>query len=441
MKIFTLLILRACIGFALIAECAAQEVSTIRLDTSVHADGMIVDASGDVLITSAWDGSTIASVNVSNGATTTAVTGLSGPINVAVDEAGNIYNSNWTGNTISRTTPAGVTAKFANVEVGGDGLAFDSNGDLWWTNGVERLIRKISPTGVVSLVASGSPLTYPLGIVLAEDGNFYVSEGKTGVINRVTKNGTVSFFAQVPGTGKWKLGQITAGNGRLYAAGQDTNRVFEIDMQGNVSILAGSGQSISRDGTGVEAGFDYPLGATISHDHNTLYVISGAPAGTSALRVIQLNDGGQSDFLINAGLNDAWFDPTTNGQGFFITVYPDIEQMYLAWFTFDTERPPEGVDAMLGDSGHRWLTALGPYDGDTANLTIYVTEGGVFDSPEPETSTDLDGAGTMTIEFTDCTAGLVRYDIPSLGLSGEIPIQRVAEDNVPLCNALNEQPQ
>lgn len=38
-----------------------------------------------------------------------------------------------------------------------------------------------------------------------------------------------------------------------------------------------------------------------------------------------------------------------------------------------------------------------------------------------------------------CTEGLVSYEITSLGISGEIPIQRVAAENVPLCAALNEQ--
>lgn len=146
-----------------------------------------------------------------------------------------------------------------------------------------------------------------------------------------------------------------------------------------------------------------------------------------------------SPFYINAGLSDAWFDPATNGQGFFITIYPDIKQMYLAWFTFDTERPPEGVLAQLGDAGHRWITALGPYDGDTAVLTVYMTEGGVFDSVEPATETDLDGDGTMTFEFADCTAGIMTYHIDSINASGEIPIQRVANDNVPLCESLNTQ--
>ena len=109
-----------------------------------------------------------------------------------------------------------------------------------------------------------------------------------------------------------------------------------------------------------------------------------------------------------------------------------------AWFTYDTERPPEGVTALLGEPGHRWLTAQGPYDGDTASLTIYMTEGGVFDAAEPIAITDEAGDGTMTLEFADCTQGLVTYEITSLGISGEIPIQRVVPDNVPLCESFVE---
>jgi formylglycine-generating enzyme required for sulfatase activity len=144
-------------------------------------------------------------------------------------------------------------------------------------------------------------------------------------------------------------------------------------------------------------------------------------------------------FQITNGLNDAWFNFATNGQGLLITVFGDIKTMFLAWFTYDTERPPEDVTAFLGEPGHRWLTAQGPYDGDTATLTIFVTEGGVFDSAEPVAETDLDGDGTMTIQFADCNAGLVTYHIESLDISGEFPIERLALDNVPLCETLSGQ--
>lgn len=144
-------------------------------------------------------------------------------------------------------------------------------------------------------------------------------------------------------------------------------------------------------------------------------------------------------FQINSGLNDAWYNPATNGQGMLIAVFPEIKQLFLAWFTYDTERPPEDVMAHLGEPGHRWLTAQGPYEGDTANLTIFLTAGGVFDAANPPAVTDLDGYGTMTIEFAGCNEGLVTYSIPSLGLSGTIPIERIVLDNIALCETLNGQ--
>jgi N-acetylneuraminic acid mutarotase len=144
----------------------------------------------------------------------------------------------------------------------------------------------------------------------------------------------------------------------------------------------------------------------------------------------------QTTLPINFGLSDAWYNPSTIGQGFLITVFPDIQEMFLAWFTYDTERPAEDVPAILGEPGHRWLTAQGPYHGDTANLTIYETEGGEFDAVDPPASTDPAGDGSLTIEFADCNSALATYQITSLGISGEIPLERIALDNVPLCEAL-----
>jgi len=142
------------------------------------------------------------------------------------------------------------------------------------------------------------------------------------------------------------------------------------------------------------------------------------------------------NFEINAGLNDAWYNRATNGQGLLITVFPVRREVFVAWFTYDIERPPEDVTAMLGDPGHRWLTAQGPYEGDTANLTLSVTRGGVFDASDPPASTDPGGNGTLTIEFADCTEALVSYEITSLGISGTFPIERIVGDNVALCESL-----
>ncbi len=134
-----------------------------------------------------------------------------------------------------------------------------------------------------------------------------------------------------------------------------------------------------------------------------------------------------NDFSINPGLNDAWYFPDTDGQGFFVIVYPEKQSMFLSWFTFDTVRPDDSVTAVLGDPGHRWLTAQGTYSGNQAVLDVSVTSGGVFDSGVPVPVRDQDG--TITIEFTDCNTGTVAYDIPSIGRQDVVPIQRVFADS------------
>ncbi len=206
-------------------------------------------------------------------------------------------------------------------------------------------------------------------------------------------------------------------------------------------LLQGSGQTgeeLDRNddsGDGDNSRITMTLSAGTYTVEATTY--SSATTGSFVISVSAKEPGcDDCPFPINSGLNDAWFNPATGGQGFTILVYPVMKQMFVTWFTFDVERPPGDLTAMLGDPGQRWLTAQGPYDGDTATLTIYVTEGGVFDAATPAATTDQDGDGTMTIQFADCDNGLVMYDITSLGFSDEIPIERIVQDNVPLCEML-----
>ena len=104
-------------------------------------------------------------------------------------------------------------------------------------------------------------------------------------------------------------------------------------------------------------------------------------------------------------------------------------------FTFDTERPPANVVAILGGAGQRWFTAFGDYSGDTAVLSAELTSGGIFDSPEPMPEQTAD-YGTVTLTFVDCNTLILAYEFPGLGLSGEIVMGRIANDNVPLCEEL-----
>jgi hypothetical protein len=145
-------------------------------------------------------------------------------------------------------------------------------------------------------------------------------------------------------------------------------------------------------------------------------------------------------FRINTYMAGSWFNSETKGQGFLLDVFDNINQLFLAWFTFDLTRPDETASAQLGEPGHRWVTAQGPFRGNTATLTAYLTEGGVFDDAEPAAITDLSGYGTIDLEFNDCKSGTITYDLASPFVTGAIPITRISEDSVPLCEKLTTGP-
>lgn len=138
---------------------------------------------------------------------------------------------------------------------------------------------------------------------------------------------------------------------------------------------------------------------------------------------------------INIALNDAWYDPATPGQGFFLNVFDKVKQsMFVAWFTYDIERPDESIPSNFGDAGHRWLTAQGIYHTYTATLDIYNTKGLMFlDNPDDPLTTPY---GEMVLRFSDCAKGTIYYNIPSINRSGEIPIYRLTTDSQLFCEQL-----
>lgn len=161
-----------------------------------------------------------------------------------------------------------------------------------------------------------------------------------------------------------------------------------------------------------------------------IYLSSGAG-------VYLLSDGApvsQPPMTINRGLNDAWVNPNAPFQGMFITVFPELELVFVAWFSFDSE-PPQNATAVFGAPDQRWVTALGSYQGHRAELNAELTTGGRFNAADPLATQDT-SYGTINIEFSHCNLASVEYDFPGPSLSGSFSMQRVLDDNVGLCEAL-----
>jgi hypothetical protein len=135
-------------------------------------------------------------------------------------------------------------------------------------------------------------------------------------------------------------------------------------------------------------------------------------------------------FEINAGLNDAWVNENAPLQGMFLTVYPELKIIFLAWFTFDT------VTSQAELMATRWVTAVGSYTGSTAELRAELTTGGIFNGSDPLPTQDTN-YGSIDLDFTNCKEAHVSFDFPSVPESGEFTIKRVLEENAALCEALN----
>jgi|GEM_PF-3126869 len=147
-----------------------------------------------------------------------------------------------------------------------------------------------------------------------------------------------------------------------------------------------------------------------------------------------------SEFSINAGLSDAWYNRETDGQGFFINVYQDQGIVFLSWFTFETtHRDQSAPEAIVGERYHRWLTAQGPFEGKVANLDVLMTSGGIFMDSKKVINTEPGEYGTITIEFHDCWNATLSYELHVANEAGEIPIIRVAPDNARICEIMDFQ--
>jgi DNA-binding beta-propeller fold protein YncE len=356
------------------------------------------------------------------------------PVGAVEDSLGRIFVSEAGNDRVQVRDTTGAWSLFGTGFDLPAGMAVDDQDRIIIADENNSRVRICMPDGSCTGFGShGSELGQferPRAVALDSQQRILVSDWDNDRIQICDYAGTCTAFGSLgaaPGQFQFPSELVVDRQDRIIITDRDNHRIQICDMSGACTAY---GQAGSAPGQ-----FRSPVGVAVD-GQNRIYVADRDNHRIQILQATYADD--PVSFHINPGLNDAWYNPHTAGQGFLISVFPDIQQVFVAWFTYDTERPPDEVEAILGEPGHRWLTAQGPYDEDTANLTIFVTEGGVFDAAEPAASTDPAGDGNMTLEFADCTEGLVNYEITSLGISGVIPIQRITPDNVPLCEELSK---
>ncbi len=246
-------------------------LGTLALDHTLDArgqlGGMAVDALGFVYVANFRDALWRISPEGEVEILSRAQYGSSG---IAVGPEGDIFQSNFNGNTIDRVRRNGDVERFASGLSGPVGIAIDAEGRLFVCNCSANNLSKVSPEGAVEPFAESSIFACPNGIVLADDGNFYVTNFNSNDIARVTPEGEVEKFTTVPGGAG--NAHITQAKGVFYVTKILTHRVMRIAADGSVSPLAGSGTAGHEDGPALEGSLNHPNAIAASPLGDRLYV-------------------------------------------------------------------------------------------------------------------------------------------------------------------------
>ena len=176
-------------------------------------------------------------------------------IDVAYDMSGNLFvSSYWPNGFVSRYTPGKVRSVFASGFAYPVGLAFDGDGNLYVADAADFSIRKITPTGTVSVFAADPLLNSPAGLAFDALGNLLVSNQPIGTVVKIAPSGAVQPFASGLSS-PW--GEVFDQAGTLYVAGTGNGTIYKISPSGIVHPFA--------------SGFSLPSGLTIDRAGN-LYV-------------------------------------------------------------------------------------------------------------------------------------------------------------------------
>ncbi|MEM6782129.1 MAG: T9SS type A sorting domain-containing protein [Bacteroidota bacterium] len=227
-------------------------------------------------------GRTVTRVALPGGTTEIFADGFLRANGLAFDPGGTLYVANYNTGVITAVAPDGTRSTYADAPTTVSGLAWDVQRSVLLVASYDgNWVRSVGSDGAfVDVIDDG--LNFPAGIAFSPDGTLYVANFEGGRIYEIEgypESPSLAFIADLP----TDIGFLAFGGGQLFATGIDDDRVYEVTLDGTVTVLAGTGTRATMDGPGDATQFNRPNGIAATADGDTLYV---SQAGDRALRRI-----------------------------------------------------------------------------------------------------------------------------------------------------------
>lgn len=184
----------------------------------------VADAGNDVIRVVSSGGKVSTFAGAVNTSSNTSASPFNNPSGIALGSGGNLFVANYLDNNILEVNSAGAVSTYAGTDSIGsnngpalsatfyypNSVAVDAGGNVYVSDGVNNLIRKITPGGMVSTFAGSgaagaidsvgvyASFNGPAGLAVDASGNVYVADSNNNEIRKITPAGVVTTIA---GTG------------------------------------------------------------------------------------------------------------------------------------------------------------------------------------------------------------------------------------------------
>lgn len=208
--------------------------------------------------------------------------GLYGTSGNAIDNEGNLLQSSFYGDAITKINRKGQEKPFVTRGLSRPaGIAIDrQTGEVYVANCRSNSIAKIAPDGTVSSFAKSNLFNCPYGISFDRKRNLYVVNYQDNKMIKISSSGVVALFATISEKG---LGHLCFKDDRFYVTAFWSHEIYEVTLDKTVKRILGNGERAIVDGAGANARLSFPYGIACHPWARWLYINEDVNDSGSAL--------------------------------------------------------------------------------------------------------------------------------------------------------------